>query len=103
MIHCYVTKHYDFHDAIYEGVFRQSHKFNVLSVNEINNNSAIVETTHGTFYCESFEDKEANTYMKVFPILAQQNDIVENQDSTQQINGDAEDFIQELSKENSGD
>jgi len=91
---CYVTEGFDFHDAIYAGVWRQSAGFNITSVSVIDDKSAIVKTTHGKFYCESFEDKDANVYMKVFPILpsvmAQQNDIVENQDNTQQTNGDAD-------------
>jgi len=85
---CYVTENFDFYAAIYAGVWRQSHGFNITSVSEVDDKSAIVKTTHGKFYCESFEDKDANVYMKVFPILpdvmAQQNDIEENQDNTQQ-------------------
>jgi len=63
---CYVTENYDFYDAIYS---RIREDFEIISTKEILNNSAIVSTTKGRFYCETFEDKNANIYMKVYPVI----------------------------------
>jgi hypothetical protein len=65
----YVTKNYDFGEAIDVGLNRVKGTTIIKGVNEINDNSCIVNTDFGNFYCESFEDKNANVYMKVFPIL----------------------------------
>jgi hypothetical protein len=64
----YITQEYDFFEAITKNKNLESPKykdFNITKVTHILDNAAIVETTHGKYWCEGFEDANANIYMKV--------------------------------------
>ena len=66
----YVTQEYDFHEAIIKSlnVGMLEHKaFAIDKVIPVLGTASIVETTHGKFYCESFESEDHKTiiYMKV--------------------------------------
>ena len=68
----YITQEYDFFDAITKKFNLDSPRykdFDIINVKLILDNAAIVETSHGKYHCESFEDKEANVYMKVTPFV----------------------------------
>ena len=70
----YVTKNYDFHDAINVGLnrikcYKPTVDCIIENVDEISDNSALVSTNFGIFYCKSFEDKNANVYMEVSKVL----------------------------------
>lgn len=58
----YVTQEYDFHEAIIKNLNLESSlykNFHILDVENVLNNSAIVSTTHGKFYCETWENNDA--------------------------------------------
>lgn len=66
----YVTKEYDFHNAISKNIdVIDNNEFVINTVDVITDNSSIIKTTYGDFLCESFEDVNASVYMKVFPII----------------------------------
>jgi len=64
----YITQEYDFFEAITKNINLESATykgFAIDSVKSIRGDMSIVRTTHGNFHCESFEDDDANIYMKV--------------------------------------
>jgi hypothetical protein len=66
----YITKEYDFHDAIFNGFVNvRPDDFNILNTKRITDSQYEVKTTHGIFICESFENDEATVYMRVTPLI----------------------------------
>ena len=73
----FVTKEYDFFVAITKNMKLNSEKYkgfnhikvDLIKVDHVTPSSSIVETSHGTFFCETFEDLDANIYMKVFDFI----------------------------------
>lgn len=61
----YVTPAYDFGTALRATY----HDGDILSVKLVDPNKAICVTNHGQVYFESFEDKTAQVYIKVMPVL----------------------------------
>jgi len=68
----YVTQEYDFYTAITKNIdlshFRYKN-FRITEINHVFDNAAIVKTTHGNFYCETWGDDLANTFMRVSDFL----------------------------------
>lgn len=61
----YVSKSFDFHDAIskyYDDV-------NIISIVNLTNKSTLVKTNVGTFVCETFETTDGEVYMNVYEFL----------------------------------
>jgi hypothetical protein len=68
----YVTQNYDFHDAIRVSPDIHLGKYEdlvIYKVDAITDSQSLVRTSEGTFVCESFEDKDATVYMKVYPFI----------------------------------
>ena len=68
----YVTQTYDFYEAITRCWDPESKKNSTLAITNvevITDNQYLVNTTHGKFMCESFEDKSATVYMKVYTVF----------------------------------
>ena len=70
----YVTQEYDFYNAIMKGLglgeVATEDDLLIDKVLTVGDNRAIVYTSHGTFCCETFEDAEANIFMRVDNYLA---------------------------------
>tara|TARA_R110000868_G_scaffold209825_1_gene459688 strand:- start:803 stop:1009 length:207 start_codon:yes stop_codon:yes gene_type:complete len=67
----FITKEYDFHDAICKFLNVAVDDVLIDKVLTISNHDDrnMVETSRGLFYCESFEDLDANVYMKVARVI----------------------------------
>lgn len=64
----FITKEYDFFDAITKNMNLAKAPYKEFCINKVIrvlDDASIVETSHGNFYCESFEDHSENIYMKV--------------------------------------
>lgn len=67
----YITENSDFHDAITAPLNLKSkayEDFNIIKVNPIADDVSIVDTSHGTFWCESVEI-EGRFFMKVLALV----------------------------------
>jgi hypothetical protein len=64
----FVTKEYDFFTAITKKLNLNSPTFKafaIVDVEFVTDAYAIVKTTHGNYFCETFENKAADIYMRV--------------------------------------
>jgi hypothetical protein len=66
----FVTQEYDFYEAITKSLTcAECQSFEITRVDHIMDDKAIVDTTHGKFICESFEDEAATIYMRVTTVV----------------------------------
>ena len=63
----YITLAHDFYDGIMAGFEDdpEIYDFEILGVTEIFDNASIVETSVGTFWCETSESEDGIVFMKV--------------------------------------
>lgn len=66
----YITQEYDFYYAISKSIAPNDAKeFGVITSKRITDYQYLIETTHGKFVCESFENDTGDIFMKVYDFI----------------------------------